>query len=126
MSTFSDFNNSFAVHPVKQDLSLKTEVNAVKQSVKNLILTDRGERLMQPTIGSKIRSLLFENFTPQTAELIKQYTRETIENHEPRATLIDVTVSPDPDNNNLNVTITFGIINIDEPQRLNLEIERIG
>lgn len=126
MGIFSDFNTSFAVHPVKKDLAVKEDINAVKQSVRNLLLTNRGERLMQPNIGSKMRSLLFENFSPQTAELVKQYTRETIENYEPRASLIDVTVSPDPDNNNLNVTVLFAIINIDEPQRLNLQIERIG
>lgn len=126
MSTFSDFNNSFAVHPVKKDLALKTDVNAVKQSVKNLILTDRGERLMQPTIGSKIRSMLFENFTGQTAQLVKQLIEETIDNHEPRAYITDVLVSPDPDNNNMNIKIVFGIINIEEPQRLELLIERIG
>ena len=62
MAIFSDFNNSFAVHPVKKDLSLKTDADSVKQAVKNLILTDKGERLMQPRIGCKIRSLLFENF----------------------------------------------------------------
>jgi len=126
MSTFSDFNTSFAVHPVKKDLSLKSDENAVKQAVRNLILTNRGERLMQPDIGSKIRSMLFENFTPQTAQLIKQLITETIDNHEPRATILDVTVSPDEDNNTMMVGVKFAIINIDEPQRLNLQIERIG
>ena len=50
MSTFSDFNNSFATHPSKKDIALKSDVNAVIQSVKNLLLTDRGERLF-PTIA---------------------------------------------------------------------------
>lgn len=126
MSTFSDFNTSFAVHPVKKDVSLKTDANAVKQAVRNLILTNKGERLMQPDIGSKIRSMLFENFTPQTAQLIKQLITETIDNYEPRATVLDVSVSPDEDNNTMFVGIKFAIINIDEPQRLNLQIERIG
>lgn len=126
MSTFSDFNTSLAVHPVKRDLSLKTDVAAVKQSVRNLILTDRGERLMQPSVGSKIRSLLFENFTPTTVRLIKQYITETIDNHEPRASIIDIDVSADDDNNLLLVSLKFMVINNDEPALLDLQIERIG
>lgn len=126
MSTFSDFNTSLAVHPVKKDLSLKTDENAVKQSVKNLILTNKGERLMQPEVGSKIRSLLFENFSPQTVQLCKDYIRETIENFEPRAQIIEINASPDPDNNNLNVGVTFAVINNDNPVTLELSLERIG
>ena len=126
MSVFSDFNTSFANHPVKKDLSVKTDANAVKQSVRNLILTDRGERLMQPSVGSKIRSVLFENFSPQTVMLAKQYVKEVFDNYEPRAELLNVDVSPDPDNNAMLIGIEFAIINIEEPQTLNLQIERIG
>ncbi len=126
MSIFSDFNTSFANHPVKKDLSVKTDANAVKQSVRNLILTDRGERLMQPSVGSKIRSVLFENFSPQTVMLAKQYVKEVFDNYEPRAELLNVDVSPDPDNNAMLIGIEFAIINIEEPQTLNLQIERIG
>ena len=126
MSIFSDFNTSFANHPVKKDLSVKTDANAVKQSVRNLILTDRGERLMQPSVGSKIRSVLFGNFSPQTVMLAKQYVKEVFDNYEPRAELLNVDVSPDPDNNAMLIGIEFAIINIEEPQTLNLQIERIG
>lgn len=126
MSIFSDFNTSFANHPVKKDLSVKTDANAVKQSVRNLILTDRGERLMQPNVGSKIRSVLFENFTQQTVMLAKQYIKEVFDNYEPRAELLNIDISPDPDNNSMLIGIEFAIINIEEPQSLSLQIERIG
>lgn len=126
MSVFTDFNTSFANHPIKKDLSVKSDTEAVKQSIRNLILTDRGERLMQPSVGSKIRSLLFENFSPQVAILAKQFIKETFDNYEPRAELINIDVSPDPDNNSLLIGIEFAIINIEEPQKLNLQIERIG
>jgi len=81
---------------------------------------------MQPSVGSKIRSLLFENFTPQVAILAKQFIKETFDNYEPRAELLNIDVSPDPDNNSLLIGIEFAIINIEEPQTLNLQIERIG
>ena len=125
MNIFSDFNTSLITHPVKKDLALKTDVKAVVQSLKNLLLTDKGERLFQPNIGSNIRQLLFENFTPQTTTLLKQFIAETIDNHEPRANLLDVTVSPDPDNNSLMVSLIVEVINNQDPVTLNLVLERI-
>ena len=125
MATFSDFNTSLATHPIKKDLSLKTDTNAVIQSLRNLLLTDKGERLFQPNIGSNIRQLLFENFTPQTTTLLKQFIAETIDNHEPRANLLDVTVSPNDDNNSLLVSLIVEVINNQDPVTLNLVLERI-
>ena len=90
MARFQDFNTSLAVHPVRKDLSLKSDVDAVKQSIKSLILTDKMERPFQPTIGCDIRKSLFENFTPQTIMVAKQRIGETIEQYEPRCNIIAV------------------------------------
>lgn len=125
MATYTDFNTSFSIHPTKGDLSLKSDVTAVLQSCKNLLLTDKGERLFQPNIGSNIRKQLFENFTPQTIMLLKQFIKETIDNNEPRADIIDIDVSDDPDNNNVNISCILQVINNTEPVQLNLVIERI-
>ena len=125
MAIFSDFNTSFAVHPVKKDISLKTDVDAVKQSVRNLILTDKGERLMQPNVGCKVRSLLFENISAQTILLVKTTITDTITQYEPRAIVENVKVSADPDNNNLNVSILFSLINNSNVEQLDLILERI-
>ena len=125
MSTFSDFNNSFAIHPSKKDLALKSDVGAVVQSIKSLLLTDRGERLFQPEVGSNIRQMLFENYTPQTTILLKQFITETIDNYEPRASIIDVTVTPDDDNNAMNIKMMVRIVNQGDPVSTGLVLERI-
>lgn len=125
MATFTDFNNSFAFLPSTGDLALKKDVDSVKQSIKNLILTDKGERLMQPDIGCKVRSLLFDNFSPQTKIVARQTITETIEQYEPRAELINISISPDPDNNYMFISIVFNLINNQDQQVLDLEIERI-
>lgn len=124
MNTYSDFNTSFAIHPTKGTLSLKTDINAVIQSCRSLLLTDKGERLFQPRLGSNIRAMLFENFTPQTSVLLKQMIVETINNFEPRAAVIDVTVSPNDDMNSMNVAVILEIINNEDPVSLNLVVER--
>lgn len=122
---YSDFNTSFAVHPIKKDLSVQTNVDAIKQSVKSLLLTNKGERLFDPSIGSKIRSILFENFSPQTISACKTYITQTIINYEPRAQLLDVSITPWPDNNALVARIIFGVINIEEPITLDVVLEKI-
>tara|TARA_Y100001972_G_scaffold113802_1_gene148875 strand:+ start:739 stop:1119 length:381 start_codon:yes stop_codon:yes gene_type:complete len=125
MATFTDFNNSFAFLPSTGDLALKKEADSVKQSIKNLVLTDKGERLMQPDIGCKIRSLLFENFTPQTSIVARQTIEETIQQFEPRAQLINIQISASPDSNYMFVSILFNLINNKDEQVLNLELARI-
>ena len=60
-------------------------------------------------------------------------TRERSENivesnlrfHEPRADVIDISVSPDPDHNAVYVSVTFGVINNSQEQELNLVLERV-
>lgn len=125
MATFQDFNTSLAVHPVNGDLSLKQDFDAVKQSIKNLVLTDKLERPMQPTIGCDIRKSLFENFSPQTIVMAKQQIAETIGQYEPRAELINIEASADEDNNALNITILFSLINSDIEETLSLVLERV-
>lgn len=106
----SDIRSDLAVNPATDDLLLLTNENAVEQSIKNLLQTDFYERPFQPTLGSNIRSLLFELDTPQTAYNLKEAIIKTIENFEPRCQLIDVIIESDPDRNAYNCYITYNII----------------
>ncbi len=125
MARFSDFNTSLAIHPIKKDLSLKTDVDAVKQSIKNLVLTNKMERPFQPTLGCDIRKVLFENLTPSTIVFAKAAIVETLERYEPRCNIININASQDPDNNAMHLTLTFSVINNSEVEELNLILERI-
>jgi len=121
----SDFFTNLNKHPVKSDLVRKTNEDAIKQSVKNLLLTDRFERLFQPDVGGNINALLFENVTPQTELALKTQIYNTIEQYEPRAKLIDVIVSGNIDRNEYRVSIYFYVINSEEPVQLNLVLDRV-
>ena len=124
-TVYSDLTTSLEVHPEKLDLYLEVNEEAVKRSIKNILLTDRGQRLFDPIFGSSIRSLLFENISPQTESALKSAIESAIENFEPRASLIDVIVQPMPDENAYAVTVAFGIINSPEPIVLELLLNRI-
>ena len=125
MAIFSDFNTSLAKHPIKGDLAIKTDVDAVKQSIKNLVLTNKMERAFQPTLGCDIRKALFENISPTTIIMAKQAIVETLERHEPRCNIVNVKASVDEDNNALYISVVFSVINNEDIQELNLVLERV-
>ncbi len=122
--TFTDIDMSFDPLPVSGDVSVKYDENAIKQAVKNLVLTHAYERAFHPEINSQIRSLLFELATPMTQTLIEQAIINTITNYEPRVKLLNVQVDLDTDNNSVDVQIIFTILNTVQPIRLSLTLKR--
>ena len=122
---YSDIRGDMEKHPVSDDLLLTTNENAVIESVKNLLLTDQYERVMQPRIGSQIKGLLFENLTKQTQESLKTLIIECIDNWEPRCILHDVEIVARPDENAVGITITFSLKNSDRLTRFDLLIDRV-
>lgn len=122
---YSDLFTNFDQHPITDDVAIKTNEEAVKQAIRNLIQTNKGERLYQPNLGGDIRRLLFENTTPQTLLLMREIISEAIRKYEPRANLIDVVVSPNEDQNAVAVSITFNVINRQEPVSLNVILDRV-
>ena len=122
---YRDFFTDFSMHSATGELNTKTNEEAVKQSIRNLLLTDKYERPMQPSIGSGLKGMLFENYLPETQIAIKQVVTDCIEYYEPRANLIDVIVVPELDGTSVTVTVTFGIINKPDPVNLDIVLERM-
>ena len=63
-AVYSDFHKDLSPIPGRGDIARRLNENSVREAIKNLILTDKGERLFQPNLGSDIRASLFENVTP--------------------------------------------------------------
>ena len=121
---YSDVRKDLFANLVNADVTRKTDEDAVKESIKNLIMTDTGERLFQPNIGCDVRRQLFNNFTPQTKFSIESAITTTIGQYEPRCQLISVDARPSTDDNSILITIIFNVINIAEPVELVLTLER--
>jgi phage baseplate assembly protein W len=122
---FSDLALGFTPHPVTGALARKRNRDAVKQSVKSLILTDFYERPFKSTIGCNIRKSLFEPFTSITQQTIENAIRDVIANYEPRAEVVDVIAEASPDENSLAVSVIFYIQNDPNPVDLDLILERV-
>lgn len=122
--TFTDLDLNFTAHPVNKDVSIKYDEQAIKQSVKNLILTKNFERPFHSEIGSQVRGLLFEPVTEMSVAIIKRSIVDVIRNYEPRVLLVDVFVSVRPDENYVDIRIVFKIVNTATPIELTLTLER--
>lgn len=122
---YSDFRKDLDINPFTKDLALRKDEDAVKESIKNLILTDRGERLFRPNLGGDIRATLFENNTPATMKLIQESVKETINTYEPRATLIDVETYSNYNETTVTVNVIFYVRNKQEPVTVSVFLERI-
>ena len=93
------------------DLNKVTDIEAVKRSVRNLILTNTFEKPFHPEIGGNVRGLLFENMTPMVSAVISRKIEDSIINHDPRARLVGVKTQPDFDTNGYNVSVYFYVAN---------------
>lgn len=122
---YADLDLDFMPHPTTKDVMKKTGIEAIKRSVRNLILTNFYDKPFQPYIGSNALKLLFDNATPITANFLNNAIREVITNFEPRVKIEDIRVSFDYDNNGYNVKLFFTILNRNEPAVINLFLERI-
>lgn len=112
---YSDFQTNYTVHPIKKDLTRLVNEDAVKRSIKNIILTNYYERRFRPRFGSNIRKYLFDNITPITLSAIEADVRSALKTYEPRANVINVIVSAGNDDNSVDISITFSTINKLQP-----------
>ena len=125
MARYSDLDLDFAKNPLSLDVNVKTDVDAVKRSIKNLIIPGRYERLFQPDLSAGVSGLLFEQLTPGTKNTIETRIRQTIQKNEPRANRRNVQVLEDFDNNELKVTVDFTVVNISRPVNLEFTLRRL-
>jgi phage baseplate assembly protein W len=122
---FSDLDLSFIIHPVKKDVVLKTNSEAIKQSLRCLILTNHYERLFHPEIGCNLSKLLFEPMMPIIENYIETEIYTIITNFEPRVKLVSIEVESLYEYNAYNITITYYEQNSTTPVTLNVLLERI-
>lgn len=121
---FKDISMSFQTNPLTNDLISISNETAIARSIRNIVFTYPGEKFFNEDFGSKIGKILFENIDQLTASNIADEIRFSIQNYEPRVSLIDVVVDPDYDNNSFDVKIFYRIIGADiSPQQLQFVLQ---
>lgn len=118
--SFKDISFNFSKNPVTNDVVVLKNEEAIKQSVKNLILTKIGERLFNPLIGTNTTSYLFELSSTFSANTLITEIEQILKNFERRVRLSNITVNLEDDSNEFEVSIEYYIVGM--PQVLqNLE-----
>lgn len=121
----SDFMTSFAKTPVGDQLARVINEKSINQCLKNLILTNLGERLFQPYIGSNVTASLFENIGRETLDSLEFYIDNTIRNNEPRVNLLGVEVGLGLTENEIKISIVYNTINNPEPVTFEYILRRV-
>lgn len=122
---YSDISADFDIHPGIKDLSRLTNEDAVKRAVRNLLLTNTGERLFQPGIGANLNRVLFELADNESLDSAQEQILSTLRLFEKRIKVLEVKANLLPDNNSMSINLIFSLINNDKPTELNLILFRV-
>lgn len=122
---YSDIDLTFSKRP-SGDVYKKSDAGAVKQAVKNLLLTNNFEKPFQPYFGGNLSGLLFELADDTIeAEFQEEILREQIEFFEPRAKVTDINVNSQPDDHSISVQVNFTVVSTNEEVVLETTISRL-
>ena len=121
---FKDVSVGLLKNPFTNDVSSVNNDNAIKQAIKNLILTTPGEKPFQPTVGSKVMDMLFEPLDPFTADAVKDEIINTVNQYEPRVELTKVDVTAIPEGNKLNITLEYRIVGLPIVETIEFVLQR--
>jgi phage baseplate assembly protein W len=103
-----DLDYVFGLHPLSSDVRKKTNIDAIKQSIKTLVLLNHYEKPFHPDVGCDVYKSLFEPFEGVFSEaLMRKYIEHVINNYEPRAELDEIEFQTREDDNFFGITIWF-------------------
>ena len=123
---YRDLDLFFGKRGTDSDVSRVEDIQAVKRSIRNLVLLNEYEKPFHPEIHGGVRDMLFENMTPIVANIIARKVEDVINNFEPRARLVSVRAIPNLDNNAYEISISFYVVNAPtELVDLSIMLERI-
>jgi phage baseplate assembly protein W len=114
--TYKDFDLKFTMNPLTKDVAAVLDEEAVKASVRNIVLYSRNEKAFSPMFGGDVYGLLFENWNPLVANAIAMNIKDEVRANEPRARDVQVELTDrSEDMNAIMITVYFMVANVNEP-----------
>ena len=121
---YTDIDLNLNPHPSSGDLVLKKDNDAVKRSLRNIMLTNNYERPFKPNFGANLRGLLFELADDITKYEMRNQIIEAIQDYEPRVKIDEIYLNQDRANR-MYVNIHFGVRGVREPQEIEVILQRV-
>lgn len=122
--TYADFDLNFGMHPTTNDVSMKYDDEALKSSIRNLLMTSNFEKPFHSEVGSRLKSLLFEPITPLLYGIIKREVLNVVEAYEPRVAIVDIATTYLPEENAISINVIFRINGTSIVSSASVTIER--
>ena len=120
-----DLDLSLVLHPIRKDIIPLKDDRAIRNAVKNLLLTNFYERPFNHSIGANLRALLFEPADAITRMAIKDNIERTLTEHEPRIKILDINVQDLRDENAYSIFVSFLIKEFDREEDVEIVLRRI-
>lgn len=121
---YTDFDINLKKHPISLDILKLSDSESVKNSVRNILLTDFYEVPFHPEFGSGISSALFENWLPTSPAIIEKQIAFILKNKEPRVTLVGLEIYRGSDQSSISLDVYFIIKATSQSVVLNLILSR--
>lgn len=103
---YSDFNGNFE-KTNRRDISIHKNINAIRESIKNIILTPRGSELMDPNFGCGIHNLLFSPNDKITEDIMKDIIKRDLLNYEPRISVKSIKINSE--DSKIDISVSYFI-----------------
>tara|TARA_Y100000996_G_C22447759_1_gene612518 strand:+ start:516 stop:935 length:420 start_codon:yes stop_codon:yes gene_type:complete len=124
-SKYSDLDLFLNPHPITKDITVKSDTDAIKRSVKNIVLTNYYERPFKPSLGGGVRNLMFELNTSRRIKRFGKQLRKVISDFEPRVSDVSVLIDDASDRNALNINIGYVVKGDASGRRVEFNVSRV-
>ena len=122
---WADLDLSLKLHPIRKDIIPLKDDKAIKNAVRNLLITNFFERPFGSSKGANLRGLLFEPADGITRMAISDNVRRVLTRHEPRIQIISISVTNQSDDNAYNILLHFKIKEFDLEQEVEIVLRRL-
>lgn len=113
------------IHPIRKDIIPLKDDAAIKNAVKNLLVSNFYERPFQDDLGANLRGLLFEPAGLLTTLKIKDNIKSVIKKYEPRVALTDISVNNMESDNSYHINVNFNIKEYDTASGVEIILRRL-
>jgi phage baseplate assembly protein W len=122
---YRDLDLNFLANPINGDVSVKSNVEAIRQSILLILSTNRREKPFDPMFGTALKSILFENMLPITQAILKQRIVYAIRSFEPRVDILDVAIRPDYERDGYDISLVLTVRGTQDKIVLPVFLERV-
>ena len=120
-----DLDLSLKIHPIRKDIIPLKDDNAIKNALKNLLVSNFYDRPFSRDKGANLKGLLFEPADIVTRITMRKNLETVIRKYEPRVFIRSIVINDDPDTNSYRINVNFKIKENDTDESVSIVLRRL-